>query len=122
MKNNTANLILNNFLKILYILLKLLFCLFITIFVVYSAAIISAGLCVDSKFDWQILLYEIISIFIIVGIWIVSFVKVKKRTAIIYALIFVLWFISLSKLPSVKKQLDLDNCVDTGNCSGVYKK
>lgn len=109
------------FLKILYkillTLLKLLFCLFITIFVVYSAVIISAG-----KFDLQILLYEIFSIFIIIGIWIVSFAKVKKRTAIIYALIFVLWFSCLNTLPSVKKQIDIDNCIDTGDCSGVYEK
>lgn len=91
--------------KVLFTLLKLLFSFFITIFVVYSAAIISAGLCIDSKFDWQILLYEIFSIFTIIGIWIVAFVKVKKRTAIIYALIFILWFGFLDMLPSVKNNL-----------------
>ncbi len=103
--------------KVLFTLLKLLFSFFITIFVLYSAAIISAGLCIDSKFDWQILLYEIFSIFTIIGIWIVAFVKVKKRTAIIYALIFILWFGFLDMLPSVKKQLDIDDCLDSGSCA-----
>lgn len=74
MKNNTANLILINLLKVLFILLKLLFCLFITLFVSYFAILI-----IISKFDLQILLYEIISMFTIVGIWIVSFAKVKKE-------------------------------------------
>ena len=98
--------------KVLFTLLKLLFCFFITIFVVYSVAIISVA-----KFDWQILLYEIFSIFTIIGIWIVAFVKVKKRTAIIYALIFILWFGFLDMLPSVKKQLDIDDCIDSGSCA-----
>lgn len=98
--------------KVLFTLLKLLFCFFITIFVVYSAAITSVG-----KFDWQILLYEIFSIFTIIGIWIVAFAKVKKRTAIIYALIFILWFGFLDLLPSVKKQLDIDDCLDSGTCA-----
>lgn len=112
MKYSIANLILTNLFKVLFTLLKLLFCFFITIFVVYSAAIISVG-----KFDWQILLYEIFSIFTIIGIWIVAFAKVKKRTAIIYALIFVLWFGFLDLLPSIKKQLDIDDCLDSETCA-----
>lgn len=98
--------------KVLFTLLKLLFCLFITIFVSYFAVLI-----IFYKFDLQILLYEIFSIFTIIGIWIVAFEKVKKRTAIIYALIFILWFGFLDMLPSVKKQLDIDDCLDSGSCA-----
>lgn len=98
--------------KVLFIILKLLFCLFITLFVGYFAVIISFG-----GFDWQILLYEIISIFTIVGIWIVPFVKVKNRTAIVYVLMFILWFSSFNIIPSVKKQIDIDDCLDSGYCS-----
>lgn len=103
--------------KVLFTLIKLLFCFFITIFVVFSAAIISAGLCIAYKFDWQILLYEVISVFVVIGVWIVAFTKVKNRTAIIYALIFILWFGFLDLLPSVKKQIDIDDCLDSGACA-----
>ena len=98
--------------KVLFTLLKLLFCLFITIFVSYFAVLI-----IFYKLDLQILLYEIFSIFTIIGIWIVAFAKVKNRTAIIYALIFILWFGFLDLLPSVKKQFDIDDCLDSGACA-----
>lgn len=103
---------LKTLLKVLFNLLKLLFCLFITLFVSYFAILV-----IISKFDLQILLYEIISIFTIVGIWAVSFVKVKNRTTIIYAIIFISWFVLLNTLPSVKKQIDIDDCLDSGSCS-----
>lgn len=116
-KNNIANSILINIFKILFNLLKLLFCLFITVFVGYFITLIIIG-----KFDWQILFYEIISIFTIIGVWITAFAKVKNRTVIIYALICILWFGFANLLPSVKKQIDMDNCIDIGDCTGVYKK
>ena len=98
--------------KVLFTLLKLLFCLFITIFVSYFAVLI-----IFYKLDLQILLYEIFSIFTIIGIWVVAFAKVKKRTTIIYTLIFILWFGFLDLLPSAKKQLDIDDCLDSGSCA-----
>lgn len=103
---------LKTLLKVLFTLLKLLFCLFITLFVSYFALLIFV-----SKLDLQILLYEIISIFMIIGVWIVAFIKVKNRTVIIYALIFIFWFVFLNTLPSVKKQIDIDGCLDSGDCA-----
>lgn len=80
-------------------------------FVGYFAILVIAG-----GVDWQILLYGIISILAITSVWITAFAKMKNKTVVVCALIFVLWFVGLCMLPSVKKQIDMDGCIDAGDC------
>lgn len=113
-KNYTASLILTKLTKGVFTLLKLLFCLFITMFVGYFAILVIAG-----GVDWQIVLYGVSSILAITSVWIIAFVKVKNRTVVVCVLIFVLWFVGLCMLPSVKKQIDMDGCIDAGDCKSL---
>lgn len=113
-KSSIANSILTKFTRGIFVLLKLLFCLFITMFVGYFAILVIAG-----GVDWQIVLYGIISMLAIASVWITAFAKVKDRTVVACALIFVLWFVCLCILPSVKKQIDMDGCIDAGDCKSL---
>lgn len=104
--------------KIMIAIVKILICLSITLFVGYLAAIASATAIAGKQgFDWQVLLYVLASIFTILGIWLISFIKMQRNTKIVYATIFLIWFISPRILPSVTRQFDYDTCVDIGFCA-----
>ncbi|HNW26058.1 MAG TPA: hypothetical protein PKI94_04630 [Candidatus Gastranaerophilaceae bacterium] len=104
--------------RIIDTVVKIFICLGITIFVGYFAAIASASAFAGRQgFDWQVLLYVLASVFTILGIWLVAFIKTKKNTKIIYAVIFFVWFFSPRILPSVMRQFDYDTCVDIGICA-----
>ena len=106
--------------KILFTLLKLLLCIFFTLLVIYFVFIVNIEMFINKVYDLQIFLYDIVSIFAIFGIWINVFIKVKKRTVVIFTIIFTIWFLFLLMLPSVKKQIDNDSCIDSVNCSELY--
>lgn len=104
--------------KIIIIFIKLFVCLNITLFACYFAGIVSVIASVGrNEFDWQILLYVLVAGFIVLGIWLVAFIKTPKNTKIIYAVIFFIWLFSPRILPSVMRQFDFDTCVDIGICS-----
>lgn len=104
--------------RIIVTVVKIFICLSITIFIGYFAAIASVVASVGRQgFDWQVLLYVLASIFTILGIWLVAFIKTKRNTKIIYAVIFFIWLFSPRILPSVMRQFDYDTCVDIGICS-----
>lgn len=105
-------------LRIMVAIVKIFICLGITLFVGYFATIASVITSVNSQgFDWKILLYIIISAYIVLGIWLIAFIKTKKNTKIIYAVIFFIWLFSPRILPSVMRQFDFDTCVDIGICA-----
>lgn len=79
----------------------------------YTAILIGIGAQVESSFDWQILLFEYVSLIAVIGIWAIAFVKVKNKIVIIYALIFISWFMLLA-LPTVKQQINIDSSIDSG--------
>lgn len=104
--------------KIMVAIVKIFACLAITFFVGYFAAIASATAIAGKQgFDWQVLLYVLASIFAVLGIWLLAFIKTKKNTKIVYAIIFFIWLLSPKILPSVMRQFDYDTCVDIGICA-----
>lgn len=104
--------------KIMVAIVKIFTCLAITFFVGYFAAIASATAIAGKQgFDWQVLLYALASVFTILGIWLIAFVKTNKKIKIIYALTFFIWLFSPRILPSVMRQFDYDTCVDIGICA-----
>jgi len=108
--------------KILIILLKLLFCLLFTIMVGYSIALIGFGsFATKENFDWQIILYVGLGIFLIFSIWINSFFKTARKFKLICLILFIAWFFSFKILPSVMYQINEDSCVDTGICAEGLK-
>lgn len=104
--------------RIIVAFVKIFISLGITLFVSYFAVIASATAIVGNQgFDWQVLLYILVSAFTVLGIWLVAFIKTKRNTKIIYAVIFFIWLLSPKILPSVMRQFDYDTCVDIGICS-----
>lgn len=99
-------------------IVKIFICLGITLFVGYFATIASVVATIGRQgFDWQVLLYVIVSAFTVLCIWLMAFIKTKKNTKIIYAVIFLIWLLSPRILPSVMRQFDYDTCVDIGICA-----
>lgn len=108
--------------RIMVSILKIFICISITLFVGYFATIASVISNVGKQgFDWQVLLYIPVSVFTILGIWLVAFIKTKRNTKIIYVVIFFIWLISPRILPSVTRQFDYDTCVDIGFCAEGLK-
>lgn len=97
--------------KILITILKIFFCIFMTLMLSYSAFIILA--CSENH-DLQILLYLFASILFAAGIWIISFKKSNPKVKIIFWLLFLLYFISPRFLPSVQRAFEIDYCMDKG--------
>lgn len=109
--NKTFLILKNTGIIVFKLLLGLLFTLFIGI---------GAGIIFVAKFDWQITLYLILYISVIIGFWIATFVKIKKLR-IVYLFIFITFILTSLFLPSVRHQYELDMCVDTGDCKGISK-
>lgn len=108
--------------KIVVVIVKIFTCLAITFFVGYFAAIASTTAIVGKQgFDWQVLLYVLASVFTVLGIWLIAFIKTNKKIKIIYAVIFFIWLFSPRILPSVMRQFDFDTCVDIGICAEGLK-
>lgn len=108
--------------KIMVAFVKIFICLGITLFVGYFAAIASANATAGKQgFDWQVLLYILASVFTILGIWLIAFIKTKRNIKIFYSVIFLIWIFSPRILPSVMRQFDYDTCVDIGICAESLK-
>jgi len=104
--------------RIMVAIVKIFICLGITLFVGYFATIASVITSVNSQgFDWKILLYIIISAYIVLGIWLIALIKTKKNAKIIYAVIFFIWFFSPRIFHFITRQFDYDICTDIGICA-----
>jgi hypothetical protein len=73
------------------------------------------------EFDLQLFFYTIFSIFIIIGVWRIPFVKTKTITKLIFLVSFITYFYMPQMLPSVMKQFDYIFYSDTGLCSEGLK-
>lgn len=108
--------------KIMVAIVKIFICLGITIFVGYFATIASVITSVNSQgFDWKIILYIIISAYIVLGIWLIAFIKTKKNSKIIYAVIFFIWLFSPRIFHFITRQFDYNICTDIGICAEGLK-
>lgn len=104
--------------KIMVAIVKIFACLAITFFVGYFASIASVTAIAGKQgFDWQVLLYILASVFMILGIWLITFIKTKRNIKIIYSVVFFIWLFSPRILSSVMRQFDYDTCVDIGICA-----
>lgn len=75
--------------RIIVAVVKIFACLAITFFVGYFAAIASATAIAGKQgFDWQVLLYVIATVFTILGIWLIAFIKTKKIQKLFLQLYF----------------------------------
>lgn len=104
--------------KILIILLKSLFCLLFTTMVGYSITLIGFGsFATKEKFDWQIILYIGLGIFLILSTWINSFFKTAVKFKLVCLSLCIIWLFSFKILPSVMYQINEDTCIDEGICA-----
>lgn len=97
------------------IIFKILLCLAFTLIIG-----VGAGIVFITKFNWQIMLYLLLYISVIIGFWLAIFVKVKK-IRFIYLFIFITFILASFFLPSIRQQYELDMCVDTGDCTNISK-
>jgi len=87
-------------------------------------SILTVGFGLRNGFDWQIVIYLIYLALIILGSWAIplSFFFIRKKIIkisiiFVYLILFISYFYTYSLLPSVKKQYDIDTCLDIGICS-----
>ena len=108
--------IINIFVFSIIMLINLLF----LIFMCFHVGIVSLTAFITQNVDIQILFFAIFSVFIGISFVILTFYKIKLSNKIILMFIFLILqfcFIHFSsKLPSVNKMIEIDSCVDTGNC------
>lgn len=97
------------------VIFKIILCFVFTLFIS-----VGAGIIFVAKFDWQIILYLILFILVIIGFWMATFVKTKK-IKIVYLYIFITFILASLFLPSVRHRYELDICVDTGICTNLSK-
>ena len=95
--------------------IKWLFCISITLFIIDILYIAFVGAKISANIDLQILAYTVISIFTIILTWTLSFIKIKPKYKLLMGLLLVLWILSTNYLPSVKTQINNDFCIDTEN-------
>ncbi len=90
------------------------------LFMCFHVGIVSLTAFITQNVDIQILFFAIFSVFIGISFVILTFYKIKLSNKIILMFIFLILqfcFIHFSsKLPSVNKMIEIDSCVDTGNC------
>ncbi len=96
--------------------IKWLFCISITLFIIDILYIAFVGAKISANIDLQILAYTVISIFTIILTWTLSFIKIKPKYKLLMGLLLVLWILSTNYLPSVKTQINNDFCIDTEKC------
>lgn len=114
------------YLSAFFTLLKIIFCLLFTAFAGYFVSIITISVIVRPEYiDWQILLYIVINLLLMIGLWLISFIKTKLYIKIFYFILFTLYFYSYFffgiSLPSVRYQFDQNYCVEDGICGeGTY--
>lgn len=107
--------------NILINFIKIIFSLIVSLFILYMNFIIIINASGTKIFDWQIVLYVLFSIFVLLLIWILAFTKIGFSKKIILSLFFIIWLILPKILPNVMRQIDNDFCLDTGICEESVK-
>jgi hypothetical protein len=102
--------------NILINFIKIIFSLIVSLFILYMNFIIIINASGTKIFDWQIVLYVLFSIFVLLLIWILAFTKIGFSKKIMLILFFIIWLILPKILPNVMRQIDNDFCLDKGGC------
>jgi len=112
-----------NFFKMFFIILtKIIFCLFLTLLILYFNFIVIVTIGASDTIDWQIILYNLFSVFVLLIIWFLIFAKIKIKYKFLLIVPVFIWLFLPKFLPNVMKQFDLDSCLDTGLCrEGIIK-
>lgn len=100
-------------LNLMIIFIKLLICVrFTYLFGLWITVVYPA-----ENYDWQIIFYLITSVLIIIGLWMICFMKTKLVTKIIFLVSFFIYFDSPKNfLPSVVNEFDKAYCLEQGRC------
>lgn len=109
--------------KIILISAKIFVSILVSFFACYFGILILVLSSSDKYLDFQILLYTVASLAVLIGIWIICFAKTKIYTKIIYLLILLFWLLAPKILPSVMEKIDIDYNLDTAksHCGIVLK-
>ena len=98
------------------ILLKIIFCLILTIFFISN---IFVQLMVV-KLSFEVAIIEILSVIMIISTWFLAFYKAKYLNIFTkgatFILLFLLYLHLPLQMPNVKKAWDIDMCLDSGYC------
>lgn len=88
-----------------------------TLFVASNVFVVSVhSLFTDNSFDFQIILYIILSFMFIIGLWTLLFAKIKLPMKIFIFLSLLIIQLSSTTFPSVNKVFNMETCIDTGIC------
>lgn len=116
------------FLIIIFKILYSIFSAICTLFVAYNVFVVSAhSLFTDNGFDFQIIIYFILSFFLVIGLWSLIFVKIKPILKVVIFLLLLGIQVNYLKLatllPSINKIFDMELCIDMGICpEGIKMK
>ncbi len=109
--------LMNKLLKIFFVIIKVILCLFLTLAVgVWSSYILIIAFTHPINFDWQMIIFTIFSVLIIIGVWIIAFVKTNKIIILLYLILLITYFFTPKIFPSVMMQFNIDSCLDRGGC------
>lgn len=106
------------------IFLKFFIGLFLSIIFCFGALIvlIRPVLGLDS-WDWQIILYLIVTLMILTGLWTILFKSVNNLIKILFIIVIILYIKLPNILSSVMFQFEESHCIEDGLCAeGTYIK
>lgn len=104
-----------NFLKISLALIKIFICLLFTFIIGFTSCIIFI-ISVATQFSWQILLYVLLSIIVVIGLWLISFLKTTHVIKILWMGLFIGFVFAFYRLPDINTALNINHCIDRGHC------
>lgn len=103
--------------KTLIIIFKIIVSIFFTIIVVYNAFTVLVCSTNDESISvFQILFYFTFSLFVLIGLWIFSFIRINKVIKLTFIILFIIYCFSPKFLPSVMQAFKIDSCLDSGGC------
>ncbi len=115
-----------NFFLVLYTIFKVLICLLITVFLVYGFMNVSIRpILGNDNWDFQIVFYLLFTLFTLIALWIIPFIKTSIIIKLIPIVLLIVQFKLPHLMPSVIHQFKQIYCIEDGIChegAEVYRK
>ncbi len=101
-----------------------IYCFLFSGYILFNILIINiVALSGIEKYDTNILIYTIISLFILVTLWVCWLSKIHFLYKLIIFLLILYYLNIYNTLPSIIKMYNYHACIDTGVCKeGIYTK
>ena len=107
-----------DFFIVVYTIFKILICLFITAFLAYGFMNVAIRSILGyESWNLQIIFYLLFTIFTLIALWVIPFIKLKLIIKIIPLILLVFHFQLPQLLPSVMYQFEQSSCVEDGICA-----